>query len=103
MFTEMHDVASQLVLKWARMGPSYRIPVTADFTRLTLDTIALCTMDYRFNSFYQDAMHPFVEAMNTSLTASSDRLKLGSMVRKMMPWDRSAEKVQDARQCKCSC
>ena len=61
MFGEMHDIASQLVLKWARMGPSYRIPVTSDFTRLTLDTIALCAMDYRFNSFYQDDMHPFVE------------------------------------------
>ena len=100
MFGEMHDIASQLVLKWARMGPSYRIPVTSDFTRLTLDTIALCTMDYRFNSFYQDAMHPFVEAMNTSLTASSDRLKIGSMVRKMMPWDKSVENVQKAGKCK---
>ena len=27
MFGEMHDIASQLVLKWARMGSSYRIPV----------------------------------------------------------------------------
>ena len=44
MFPEMHDVASQLVLKWARMGPSFRIPVTSDFTRVTLDTIALCAM-----------------------------------------------------------
>jgi cytochrome P450/NADPH-cytochrome P450 reductase len=97
MFDEMHDVASQLVLKWARMGPSYRIPVTSDFTRLTLDTIALCAMDYRFNSFYQDELHPFVQAMNGSLSASSDRLKLGSMLRKMMPWDKSAEKVQQDR------
>jgi cytochrome P450 / NADPH-cytochrome P450 reductase len=44
----MHDIASQLVLKWARKGPSYRIPVADDFTRLTLDTIALCTMDFRY-------------------------------------------------------
>lgn len=97
MFGEMHDIANQLVLKWARKGPSYRIPVTLDFTRLTLDTIALCAMDYRFNSFYQDEMHPFVEAMNTSLAASSNRLKIGSLVRKMMPWDKSAEKVQQSR------
>ena len=97
MFDEMHDIVSQLVLKWARMGPSYRIPVTSDFTRLTLDTIALCAMDYRFNSFYQDEMHPFVQAMNTSLSASSDRLKIGSMIRKMMPWDKTAEKVQHDR------
>jgi cytochrome P450/NADPH-cytochrome P450 reductase len=47
MFGEMHDIASQLVLKWARMGPALKIHVTSDFTRLTLDTIALCAMDYR--------------------------------------------------------
>ena len=97
MFGEMHDVASQLVLKWARLGSNYRIPVTEDFTRLTLDTIALCAMDYRFNSFYQDEMHPFVQAMNHTLSASSDRLKLGPLVRKMMPWDKSVEKVQQSR------
>lgn len=98
MFGEMHDIASQLVLKWARKGPSYRIPVTLDFTRLTLDTIALCAMDYRFNSFYEDGMHPFVDAMNVSLSSSSNRLKLGSLVRKMMPWDKSTEKLQESRQ-----
>jgi cytochrome P450/NADPH-cytochrome P450 reductase len=41
MFDEMHDIASQLVAKWARFGPGERIDVNADFTRLTLDTIAL--------------------------------------------------------------
>ena len=41
MFDEMHDIASQLVVKWARFGPKDRINVTDDFTRLTLDSIAL--------------------------------------------------------------
>jgi cytochrome P450/NADPH-cytochrome P450 reductase len=41
MFNEMHDIASQLVMKWARFGPSERIDVGSDFTRMTLDTIAL--------------------------------------------------------------
>lgn len=41
MFNEMADVASQLVLKWARFGPDSAIDVTDDFTRLTLDSIAL--------------------------------------------------------------
>lgn len=41
MFNEMADVASQLVLKWARFGPDSVIDVTGDFTRLTLDSIAL--------------------------------------------------------------
>jgi cytochrome P450/NADPH-cytochrome P450 reductase len=52
MFNEMHDIASQLVLKWARHGGDHAIQVVDDFTRLTLDTIALCAMDYRFNSWY---------------------------------------------------
>lgn len=41
MFDEMHDIASQLIVKWARFGPLQKINVTDDFTRLTLDSIAL--------------------------------------------------------------
>lgn len=41
MFDEMHDIASQLVVKWARFGPQDTIDVSGDFTRLTLDAIAL--------------------------------------------------------------
>lgn len=72
MFDEMHDIATQSILKWARKGPDYRIPVTQDFTRLTLDTIALCAMGYRFNSFYQEEMHPYVKAMVRRLTAANE-------------------------------
>lgn len=89
MFDDMGDLAQQLCLKWwvlldidnrkldetnyfvsfrcrcrARQGASNSINITDDFTRLTLDTIALCTMDFRLNSFYNnDTMHPFVESM----------------------------------------
>jgi cytochrome P450/NADPH-cytochrome P450 reductase len=98
MYPEMHDIASQMILKWARLGPSYRIPVTLDFTRLTLDTIALCSMDARFNSFYQEEMHPFVAAMNTLLSASSDRLKPAKLLRSMLPWDTTGENVEKARE-----
>ncbi|RKK23894.1 Bifunctional cytochrome P450/NADPH--P450 reductase [Fusarium oxysporum] len=64
MFDGMKDIAQQLCLKWARHGPSVPLDAASDFTRLTLDTIALCSMDYRFNSFYLDSsMHPFVESM----------------------------------------
>jgi len=41
MFDEMHDIATQLVAKWARFGSEEKINVTDDFTRLTLDSIAL--------------------------------------------------------------
>ncbi|KAK5114823.1 hypothetical protein LTR62_001980 [Meristemomyces frigidus] len=63
MFDDMKDIASQLVLKLARYGPGYKMPVAEDFTRLTLDTLALCAMDYRFNSFYTDEQHPFISSM----------------------------------------
>ena len=51
------------MLKWERLNPGEPVDVTADMTRLTLDTIALCGFGYRFNSFYRDTQHPFVEAM----------------------------------------
>ena len=90
----MHDIASQLVLKWARK-PDYRIPVTDDFTRLTLDTIALCAMDYRFNSFYQDDMHPFVQAMTNTLSTRQERQKIPQFVQKFM-WSQNEQLRADA-------
>ncbi|KAL2882158.1 hypothetical protein SGCOL_002423 [Colletotrichum sp. CLE4] len=64
MFDDMNDLSEQLCLKWARHCHSAPIEVADDFTRLTLDTISLCAMDYRFNSFYLDKKaHPFVESM----------------------------------------
>lgn len=74
MFPEMHEIASQLALKWARHGSDTPIMVTDDFTRLTLDTIALCSMNYRFNSYYRDDLHPFVSAMSDFLLESGMRL-----------------------------
>ncbi|KAJ0285135.1 hypothetical protein COL922a_014358, partial [Colletotrichum nupharicola] len=47
--------------------------VTDDFTRLTLDTLALCSMGYRFNSYYSPAMHPFIEAMGDFLTEAGEK------------------------------
>lgn len=72
---DMYDIATQLVMKWARQGPNAAIAVTDDFTRLTLDTIALCAMGTRFNSFYRDEMHPFVEAMVGLLAGSGARAR----------------------------
>ncbi|KAL5336528.1 putative cytochrome P450 [Aspergillus crustosus] len=73
MYDEMHDIASQLALKWARYGPESPIMVTDDFTRLTLDTLALCSMGYRFNSYYSPVMHPFIEAMGDFLTEAGEK------------------------------
>jgi cytochrome P450/NADPH-cytochrome P450 reductase len=86
----MEDVANQLVLKWARQGPEHRILATEDFSRLTLDTIALCTMDYRFNSFYADEMHPFVQAMNRDFEDKNGRNTIGGAFKSMMPGHKEA-------------
>jgi cytochrome P450/NADPH-cytochrome P450 reductase len=68
MFDEMHDISTQLCMKWARHGNSNSITVTDDFTRLTLDTLALCAMGFRFNSYYSTELHPFINAMGDFLS-----------------------------------
>ena len=44
-------------------------------TRLTLDTIALCGFGYRFNSYYQNEMHPLIEAMVRMLSEAGSRAR----------------------------
>lgn len=75
MFDEMHDIASQLAMKLARYGPSTPMHASDDFTRLALDTLALCAMDFRFNSYYQEEMHPFITAMGDFLKECGNRNK----------------------------
>ena len=71
----MTDIAEQLMQKWQRLNPGDEVDVTADTTRLTLDTIALCGFGYRFNSFYREDAHPFVAAMMRVLTESQARAR----------------------------
>ncbi|KAF9783630.1 hypothetical protein IL306_008757 [Fusarium sp. DS 682] len=81
MFGDMQDISEQLCLKWARLGTSATIDVANDFTRLTLDTIALCTMGYRFNSFYSnEKMHPFVESMVAALVDADKQSNLPDII-----------------------
>jgi cytochrome P450/NADPH-cytochrome P450 reductase len=71
MFPQMLDIAEQLMLKWERLGENTALDVPDNMTRLTLDAIALCAFDYRFNSFYSTGMHPFVDAMVNALHEAS--------------------------------
>ncbi|KQP40076.1 cytochrome [Methylobacterium sp. Leaf104] len=75
MFDKMEDIADQMLLRWERFGPEAAIDVADNMTRLTLDTIALCAFDYRFNSFYQNEMHPFVAAMVGALDEAGSRAR----------------------------
>ncbi len=68
----MLDLAEQLLDKWERLNPDDEIDIPADMTRLTLDTIGLCGFDYRFNSFYRQDAHPFVQHMVSALTLAQE-------------------------------
>jgi cytochrome P450/NADPH-cytochrome P450 reductase len=72
-FEDMLDIADQMFTRWERFGPDEPIDVADNMTRLTLDTIALCGFAYRFNSFYQKEMHPFVESMVRALEEAGNR------------------------------
>ncbi|MBP2328163.1 cytochrome P450/NADPH-cytochrome P450 reductase [Kibdelosporangium banguiense] len=72
-FPQMLDIAEQMMVRWERFGPGHHIDVAEDMTRLTLDTIALCAFDVRFNSFYSEQSHPFVGAMVGALIEAGNR------------------------------
>jgi cytochrome P450/NADPH-cytochrome P450 reductase len=76
----MRDVSLQLANRWARRNPGETVDVTADMTRLTLETIGLCGFGYRFHNFERDQPHPFVKAMMEALDESLSRLF-------RFPWD----------------
>ncbi|MEO8247926.1 MAG: cytochrome P450 [Burkholderiales bacterium] len=84
MFDRMVDIAHQMFVKWERLGPSAVIDVADNMTRLTLDTIALCAFDYRFNSFYQNEMHPFVAAMVDALDEAGQRGRRPNVLSNLM-------------------
>lgn len=67
-------IGDQLTHGRARRGPSYEIDALRDLTRMALDVVGLCTMNYRFNSFYSESeTPPFVTALNTFLGESDRR------------------------------
>jgi cytochrome P450 / NADPH-cytochrome P450 reductase len=72
-FDDMLDIADQMLTKWERLGQEAALDVSDNMTRLTLDTIALCGFNYRFNSFYQNEPHPVVEAMVRALAEAGNR------------------------------
>ena len=63
----MIDVAEQLVQKWERLNADDEIDVVHDMTGVALDTVGICGFDYRFNSFYRQDFHPFIDALGRTL------------------------------------
>ncbi len=56
----MVDVAADLTAHWRSHT---KVDVSADMTKLTLDTIGRTGFSYGFDSFNRDKPHPFVDAM----------------------------------------
>ncbi len=81
MYPGMLDIAEQMFVRWERFGEDVVLDAPDQFTRATLDTIALCGFDYRFNSFYQNEMHPFVEAMFVMLDDFGSRSRQPQFMR----------------------
>ncbi|SEA02134.1 cytochrome P450 / NADPH-cytochrome P450 reductase [Thalassobacillus cyri] len=81
---KMVDLATQLVQKWARLNPNEEIEVPEDITRLTLDTIGLCGFNYRFNSFYREKPHPFVDKMVHALDEAMNQTQRLGIQEKFM-------------------
>ncbi|EFC41452.1 cytochrome p450 [Naegleria gruberi] len=84
MYPQMYDIAEQLCTKWERLGEHSVIDIVDNMTRLTLDTIALCAFNYRFNSFYHNEMHPFVQSMFEALQEASSRTKRPSILNNVL-------------------
>ncbi|KAK0452920.1 fatty acid hydroxylase [Desarmillaria tabescens] len=101
MFEDMRDISYQLVLKWerslhsnsfsqiidlmiCRFGPNLEIDPTDDLTRVALDTIALCSMSYRLNSFYTHTQPVFVRAMMDFLTECNRRANRPGFIQAFM-------------------
>ncbi|MEC1261357.1 bifunctional cytochrome P450/NADPH--P450 reductase [Bacillus swezeyi] len=80
----MQDIAVQLIQKWSRLNQNESIDVPEDMTRLTLDTIGLCGFNYRFNSFYREGQHPFIESMVRGLNEAMRQTKRFELQDKLM-------------------
>ena len=72
MYDQMNDILTSMLVRWSAHEDTI-VNLPDQLTRLTLDTIALCSFDYRFNSFYKDEMHPFVNDMLEFLRSSASR------------------------------
>ncbi|MGB3356915.1 MAG: cytochrome P450 [Mycobacterium sp.] len=67
----MFDVADELTARWdGRAVRGETVEVSADATRVTLETIGRCAAGHPFGCFESEAVHPFVEHMVAGLKGS---------------------------------
>jgi cytochrome P450 len=64
----MVDVGNELLVHWdAHAEKGTTVDVSADTTRMTLETIGRCAAGYSFGAFESEQTHPFVEHMIAAL------------------------------------
>ncbi|MFF3468415.1 cytochrome P450 [Streptomyces sp. NPDC002619] len=85
-FGQMLEIAENLVGKWERRE-GQPVNITDDYTRLTLDTIALSGFGYRFQSFDKEELHPFLNALLEALIESMRRSQELPMMTKLRKAD----------------
>ncbi|MGW5480281.1 bifunctional cytochrome P450/NADPH--P450 reductase [Streptomyces sp. NPDC004008] len=85
-FGQMLEIAENLVGKWERRQ-GRPVNITDDYTRLTLDTIALSGFGYRFDSFAKEELHPFLNALLEALIESMRRSQELPMMTRMRKAD----------------
>src|SRR5262249_44583652 len=85
-FGQMLEIAQNLVGKWERRQ-GQPVNITDDYTRLTLDTIALSGFGYRFDSFGKEELHPFLNALLEALIESMRRTQELPMMTRMRKAD----------------
>ncbi|CCK26124.1 putative bifunctional P-450/NADPH-P450 reductase 1 [Streptomyces davaonensis JCM 4913] len=85
-YGQMLEIAQNLVGKWERKA-GQPVNITDDYTRLTLDTIALSGFGYRFDSFDKEELHPFLNALLGALIESLRRSQELPMMTKLRKAD----------------
>ncbi|MER5525919.1 cytochrome P450 [Streptomyces sp. NPDC002677] len=85
-FGQMLEIAENLEGKWERRE-GQPVNITDDYTRLTLDTIALSGFGYRFQSFGRDELHPFLNSLLEALIESLRRSQELPMMTKLRKAD----------------
>ncbi|WP_084959863.1 bifunctional cytochrome P450/NADPH--P450 reductase [Thermoactinospora rubra] len=85
-YGQMLEIAQNLAGKWERRE-GQPVNITDDYTRLTLDTIALSGFGYRFRSFEKEELHPFLKALLGALVESLRRSQELPMMTKLRKAD----------------
>ncbi|MER5804077.1 bifunctional cytochrome P450/NADPH--P450 reductase [Streptomyces mirabilis] len=98
-YGQMLEIAQNLVGKWERRE-GQPVNITDDYTRITLDTIALSGFGYRFQSFDKEELHPFLNALLGALVESLRRSQELPMMTKFRKADdkRYRENIQQMQE-----